>query len=391
MYSKLDASQQRFYHYLVSHSFLIGLFPFFIPVYLWRIGFSLSEISLYISLAGFTYCFGVWIWDRVKETLGWRNVVLATFAIELLLLTLVLRQENSGFIFMFGILNGIYNAAYWMTQRTFFVSSISAGKSGNAYGNLQIVVLVVLKIGMLIGGYLLEQRGFLSILVLSALMAGLACVTTFLLRINFATGLDSKKYQPVPVKTGLMYNDRYNARGVFIFDGILLYLESHFWLLSLFFISNENFTTLSLIVIFLGITFSILFYFVKKTIDRTTSTFMYTLSLAGYTLSWLLRVLLPQMNQQIMVIFLVLIAFLTALFRLNFNKRFFDHAVGNQPHQYLVAKSYLSQLGIAVWYFIAAIALYKWQIDDTSRLSALYLAAIPMMFFYWKYLPANSD
>jgi len=391
MYSRLSLEQQRFYQHLIFHSFLIGLFPFFIPVYLWQIGFSLAGIAIYISMTGISFCFSIWLWDRAKEILGWRQIVIASFVIELILLVIVLKQNNDIFIFLFAFITGIYNCVFWMTQRTFFISSITLGESGNAYGNLQIVVVVVLKLGMLTGGYLLEQRGFLSILALSTLIAGLACVSTFLLGLNFSASLDDKNYQPIPLQTGLRFNDKYNARGVFIVDGILLYLESHFWLLTLFFLSNENFTTLSLIVIVLGISFSALFYLVKRLIDRTTTTLIYSVSLAGYAFSWLLRALLPQMSQKIMIIALIAIAFLTALFRLNFNKRFFDHALGDHQHKYLVAKSYISQLGLAVWYLMVGFILFIWQANAITHLSMLYFAALPLMFFYWKYLPRNPD
>jgi len=390
MYSKPSIEQRRFYQHLIFNSFLIGLFPFFIPVYLWQIGFSLTGIALYISMTGISFCFSIWIWDRAKLILGWRQMVVATFVIELILLLIVLQQDNDTFIFLFALITGIYNCTFWMTQRTFFISSIKHGESGNAYGNLQIVVVLVLKLGMLTGGYLLEQRGFLSILALSTLIAGLACASTFLLNLDFSASLDDRNYQPIPLKTGLRFNDSYNARGVFIVDGALLYLESHFWLLSLFFLSNENFTTLSLIVIVLGISFSALFYLVKRLIDRTTSTLIYTISLAGYAFSWLLRALLPQMSQKVMIIALIAIAFLTALFRLNFNKRFFDHALGDKQHQYLVAKSYLSQLGLAVCYFMVGIVFFVSQKNEINHLSMLYLAALPLMFFYWKYLPRRS-
>jgi len=387
MFSNLGVERQRFYHFLISNSLLIGLFPFFIPVFLWRSGFSLAGIAFYISMTGLSFCLGIWIWDRIKVKLGWRRMVILAFALEILLLLSVLGDENDSFIFIFAFLTGLYNCAYWMTQRTLFIGSIHPGNSGNAYGNLQIVVLLALKLAMLTGGFLLEQKGFLSILIVSTIIAISACISIYLLKIDFSKSIEAGDFQPVSLKTSLQFKDEFGARKMFWVDGIFLYLESHFWLLSLYFIADENYTMLSLIVIVLGVSFSLIFFLLKRTIDKQTSAYIYQVTLYGYILSWVLRALLPQMSQSIMVVSLIAIAFLTALFRLTFNKRFFDHALISDKHQYIVAKGYLSQIGLAVWYLLAGCALLLWEQSAANQLCALYLAVLPLMIVYWKYQP----
>jgi hypothetical protein len=45
-------TRNTFYQYLGLHSLLIGIFPFYIPVFLWKQGFNIGDISFFIAIAG---------------------------------------------------------------------------------------------------------------------------------------------------------------------------------------------------------------------------------------------------------------------------------------------------------------------------------------------------
>ena len=76
-----------------------------------------------------------------------------------------------------------------------------------------------------------------------------------------------------------------------------------------------------------------------------------------------------------MHIVVLCVAFLTAFFRLSFNKRLFDNAQKALPLTYLMAKTYASQVGVMVFFGAMAASVYlDWNpLElDTQHLYAIY-------------------
>jgi len=285
IFSSLEPAQSRFYYFLIIHSVLIGLFPFFIPLFLWRMDFSLAGISFYIAITGFSFCLALFSWDRLHQRLGPCLLFVLSLLLELALLLSAFFAQYDWFIICFGLLSGCFSCLYWMTQRTLFLETITSKNSGDSFGNLQIVVLIALKIGMLCGGVLLERAGLLSVLSISILIVLLGLVGLKILAIDLQSFQEPTPLNAVTIKQSFQFKDNYHSRKVFLIDGIFLFLESHFWLLSLFFIADENFTHLSLLVIALGVVFSALFWVTKKVIDQVTGDRLYQFTVLGYALS----------------------------------------------------------------------------------------------------------
>ncbi len=81
------------------------------------------------------------------------------------------------------------------------------------------------------------------------------------------------------------------------------------------------------------------------------------------------------MSPYLMHFVIVSVAFLTAFFRLSFNKRLFDNAQSGSPLTYLMAKTYGSQMGVIVVFGVLAASVhYHWftlQLD-TQNLNVIY-------------------
>jgi len=391
IFSRLQPVQSRFYYFLILHSVLIGLFPFFIPLFLWRMDFSLAGISFYIAITGFSFCLALFTWDRLHQRLGPHLLFVLSLLLELTLLLCAVYAQYDWFILGLGLLSGCFSCLYWMTQRTLFLETITSKNSGDSFGNLQIVVLIALKIGMLCGGVLLERAGLLSVVSVSILIILLGLVGVRMFAIDLQAFQKRSPLAPVTMKQWFQFKDNYHSRKVFLIDGIFLFLESHFWLLSLFFIADENFTHLSLLVIALGLVFSALFWVTKKIIDQVTGDRLYQFTVLGYALSWVLRAALPGTSNLVFVVNLVLITFLTSLFRLTFNKRFFDHALESNPHHYLVVKSYLSQAVLMIFFILVGVAMLRWESAPSTSLTLVYCLAAPLSIIYWFYKARSSQ
>ena len=382
---------KQFFQFLGIHSFLIGLFPFFVPVFLWQQGLDLSQVSFFIAVTGIGFVVSLWIWDRIHKQIGFRHIIATSFVIEIILLASVFMVEYTPFLLLFGLLNGAYNCFFWITQRALFFETISPENSGRKFGNFQIFVVVVLKAGIFCGGFMLDKTGYLSVFLVSVMIASGAIAFFMLHKAPPTLPRSLVDDPPLSMASLIRFRDRFGSKTAFIIDGLFLFLESYFWVISLFLLTHESFWKLGLLVILLTVLFSGLFLFIKNSIDTMRPQTIYRIAVAAYAGSWLLRSLVDEMLPLAgLFILLVLITFGTSFFRLAFNKRFFDLAKQTSAHQYLFLKSYYSQFFIALFFSVIGVALhYTAQADQL--LSLIYLPAAGLAMLYLLYRPAGES
>jgi len=341
---------RSFYIFTGIHSFLIGLFPFYIPVYLYTIGLTLNRICFFVAVTGAGFCLALFLWDRLCRRVPFHLWIVCSFFSEILLLSMFFLEKDTFFILVAGLVNGFFNCNFWIIQRLLFVRSTGPQNSGRNFGNSQIYVFIILKAGILLGGFLLEESGFIALYLISASIVLLSAVvfSCCLMKTDIKGVINQSK--PISLLSITRFKDGCRSRSVFGIDGVLLYFESYYWLLSLFFIVRENFLQLGLAVIILAILFGFIFLFIKSNIDSLPEQMVYRTAVALYAISWVLRgILSDDINTTFLLVLLLLIAICTALFRLSFNKRFFDNAEKVSPYEYILMKSYFSQFFLALF------------------------------------------
>lgn len=381
---------RTFYQYLGLHSMLIGIFPFFIPVYLWSNGFELGEVSLFIAAGGAGFCIGLWSWDRLRTRISLVQIIGLSLVLEImLLLNVMILKMDLAVLVLLGVSYGVYNCFVWTTQRALFFERVDSSNSGRRYGNLQIFVGLLLQVGILAGAYLLDQKGLSSIVVVSLVI----CIAGLVMFILYSPGTPANlvAFQPVSVGEFLGFRDSDNSRLIFIVDGVYLFLESFFWIISLFLLAHESFMTLGALVLSLAVIFAILFYLLKNTIDKLCRKKVYQFAVVLYAASWGLRGLVDQdLSLAWLFGFLVVITFCTSFFRLAMNKRFFDLARDTRSHRYLILKSYFSQLTIAIVFGLFGVVMLG-QANSENLLIPIYWAAAAGALVFLGYGRARYD
>ncbi len=373
----------RFYQFLGCHSLLIGLLPFYLPVFLWGNGHGLAQICLLIGVSGLSFCAALKFWQPLSTRRSTAWLFSLTFGLECLLVAIAITQfQNTPYLIALGICNGVYNAFFWTTQRTLFLQILGGNDSGRQYGNFQIFVSVFLKLGILVGGWLLARDGALALLLISALLGLIA--TFWFYRFDNSVPLHSN--EPISLKQSLMFKDKHNSRAIFVADGFFLFLESHVWSLSLFIIAEEDYARFGVVVVVLAVVFGLLFYVLKNTIDRIAGQFVFRLAVLLYGASWLLRIFADNgLPAQILLILLVCITFCSSFFRLAFNKRFFDIAGTQQGVRYLLIKSYITQFWLGIGFLLLAAVLWGSNISDTLVFTLMYVSASILSLIYLGY------
>ncbi len=392
-----------FYKFLGVHSLLIGLLPFFLPVYLWQQGLSLAGLCILIGVSGLSFASVLGLWQKLIKRPSTQLLIKVTFALELVLVVVVGLSTTvpgaalfiqpgvestmtlSGMLIAaaaIGFANGLYNAFFWTTQRTLFLQMLGDNDTGKQYGNFQIFVTLFLKAGILLGGFLLDTGGFVWLLALSAGISFSA--STWLA--GAAPEQPNTNHPPVTLRRSLQHRDDQGSRETFMTDGIFLYLESHFWTLSLFLLVREDYSRLGVTVVVLALVFGVAFYLMKNRIDQLPVERVYRAAVWLYAASWLLRFTLNETSDgSSMLVALIVITFCSSFFRLAFNKRFFDVARKKGAVEYLLIKSYSSQSCLGVTFLSLGLLLVAIPTGDVPVLQYLYLPAAALSLVYLRY------
>jgi len=376
---------RTFYLFSAIHSFLLGLLPIFIPVILWDKGLKVDDIAWFVALSAVGFLIALTIWDRLRANANWSVIIALSFILQMMLVGLLIWDAQWVLLSAGAIINGAAGCFYWSTQRLLFESITSDKNSGNTFGNFQILVVFSLKFGILIGSFLLDSEYINTLIFLSfsASLIGFYLLNKLLHKTHHLLS----KLQPVAFSLSeiLSFKDEYRSKSIFMVDGLFLFLESYFWVLTLYMLTKESLSTLGLLIVALSVLLAVIFFVMKKVIDKVNAHLIFMVSIVGYALAWFLRGELTLQTSSVLLYGgMLLIAFLSSFFRLAFNKRFYDIASANQPVYYIVCKSYYSQFMIIFFFSLIAL-LASFGNDPLNQLQIIYDLAIPLVFIYFLY------
>ncbi|RBW46504.1 hypothetical protein DS885_07960 [Psychromonas sp. B3M02] len=381
----MSALTRTFYLFTGFHSFLLGLMPLFIAVILWDKGLTISDIASFIALTAVGFILALYYWDRLRAQHSWTKLISLSFLLQSLFVMLLIWGSHDYLISIGALVNGAAGCFYWSTQRLLFQAITEDNNTGNTFGNFQILVVFALKVGVLIGSYLLGMEYFVGLLVLSLALSLLGFVWVNK-SLNNHTQLDKLKQVPAfTLQQVAKFQDQHRSSLIFVVDGLFLFLESYFWMLTIYMLTQENVMQLGLILIALSILLALIFFVIKKYIDRVNAQKIYRIAVLGYAFSWAIRGFLDkEMDSLVIYSGLLLAAFLSNFFRLAFNKRFYDIARQDKPTRYIICKSYYSQFMLVVFFSIIAVFTMT---SDTAihQLQVIYYLCTPLVLVYFVY------
>ncbi|QUM75642.1 hypothetical protein HWV00_04995 [Moritella sp. 24] len=367
------------------HSFVIGLLPFYLPILIWLQYQTLAPLTEFIAWTGVGYILALWGWHHLFIRGYWRTLIALSFVLEISLIYIALFHVADTHLMILGLLNGLFNCSYWMMQRVLFNSISGSNNTGRLFGNLQLILGLSLKLGILFGGYFMQTQPWV-IFTLSIIAALAFCVMAFTSLTTQTFVYERSDHQQA--KSNISIRDKI----VFLVDGPFLYLESYLWVVSIFHLTNSDTSQFSLTVIALSLALAFIFYFIKNTIDKQSQYRLYQVATLLYLGGWLMRGWIsPDWGSFAIGLGLLSIAFATALFRLYFNKRFYDKAKQQANYHYLVSKSLYSQLGIVLFFTALTVTLNL----TVFSLSQIYWGVLPLIIVYVLYqqtsTPVNNN
>jgi len=379
-----------FHGFVAVHFFLNGLLPVYIPVVLYQHGYNLAAIAGYISISAVGFLLALRLWQYIFLARGLWPIFIISFAAQACLIAVTLTLFRIDYLVVYvisALLYGAVNCLLWTSQRTLFIAVLRQKNTpcglpptGRLLGNFQIVTVLAIKLGLLVGAFLIAKN---ALLLVATLALGVAISSVIVLALIVprsklhAQQLLGQNAVPAVAHLGwkkmLGYRDLHHSRLMFYIDGLFLFAESFFWVFSLYLLSHEDIQQLSILLVTVGILLGFVFWLLKNRIDHIDPQKIYLTAVLCYSMSWVLRATMDVNYSLVITNFSILvIAFATAFFRLCFNKRMFDNAHAGAVLTYLLAKTYASQVGLMLMYGALALALYSG-----------WLGALGLQGIYW--------
>jgi len=268
---------RSFYLFVTIHSFLIGLLPIFIPIILWNKGLAIADIAYFIALSAIGFIIALYFWDRLRAAAYWSKIVALSFFFEILLVIILLWDFAPLLLSLGALINGAAGCFYWSTQRVLFQRITQTSNSGNRFANFQILVMIAIKLGILLGSYLLAaaQINLLIIIFLSISTLGYCLLRrTLVSQIELLNSSQPKAFSLLEV---INFKDAFKSKMIFFIDGLFLFLESYFWVLSLYLLTQQNLLKLGLLIVLLSLLLAFVFYLLKSVLIVLTCS-VYSLS-----------------------------------------------------------------------------------------------------------------
>ena len=258
----MDNNQKKFSSYVFLSSFGRNLIEDFIPIILYKCGFSLIEVIFYYLLVNiFSLLLSypcVWISNKYSnKVLGIIGII--SFAILQILLNFI--YKSNLFIIMLSFMYALYRRGYWLSRRFYNLRVIRKQNISSTYSLISIINHLGVIFSTYIGSLLLD---FLTIKILTIISIVLFLVSLIpLYLLNFEHKEKSCKLEPF--KTFKLIP----KSNIFLFGAYeLINVIKFLFTMYLFIYVKDNFQTIGILNLITNLSTIIFAYLYGKKINK---------------------------------------------------------------------------------------------------------------------------
>ena len=374
---------QLFYLFTGIHSIHSGLFIFYIPIFLWLEFHSFAFISLFIGIAGIFFTLSLRVFEHILSKYSLPVLLLSSFLFPSICFFFFLLGIDS-FFYIVSIMYGTYMCWYYTLHRILFIHITTQNTTGKTFGSFQVFVFLILKATLLISAFFLEKESCILLFFLSLLFSCIGMIFFYFKSFSFQKAQEILHYKIISFKK-IRYFLFHSSGFMFVIDGIFLYLESFFWVITLYFIANGNFIYTAALIVILSFFFAIIHWLLKNKIDHISGHMLFQICVFLYAGAWVIRSFIIDISSFIILsIGLVVVTFSTVLFRLTLHKRFYDNARKFPYYEYMIAKSYITQFSLSLFFLLMSLFLFH-NMPDMKSFDWFYLVFAMLSLGYLRY------
>ena len=264
----MDENQKKFSLYVFLSTFSRNLIEVFIPVILYKFGYSLKEVLIYYLLVNaFSLLIShpcVLIANKYgNKTLAIVGII--SFVISQILLNFISR--SSIYILILAFSYALYRRGYWMSRRFYNMKIIKKDKISTTYSIIAVINQLGVIFSTFIGAVLLDYVG-INVLTVIAILFFLASVIP-LYKLNFHSENINKKIELKNTLKKIPKRDLY-LFGTYELKNVVTFLFA----LYIFIYIKDNYQAIGILNMLTNIALMIFTYLFGKRLDKSNKNFL---------------------------------------------------------------------------------------------------------------------
>lgn len=352
----LHDKMSKIYIFQAIMIFVKGLIGVFVPVYLYKLGYSVIEVIIYTNLILLTYLLFIPFSIKLIKKFGFKYVLLLSIPVYILHIT-TLNFLNKGIIFyhLAWFSFGIYMAIFWLAMHSEIALNGSSAHRSSQIGTLQIITTIFATLAPIFGGFFLQYLGYLKLLIFSTIF-----LIGALLPLLFSKDLTLKKYDFNYRDYVRLLSSKKNegSKKAFLAEGVEILLSLNIWPIVLFILLNENFLNLGLLYSFISFLSVIFIMYIKNYLDKKDKHELLVASTKFMSVSWFLRAIIIFLSS----IFLYFIETFSKLvynvYSLSYTSIFYNNAKNTEFMDYIILRELYIFIGKAIVSILFIIIIY---------------------------------
>ena len=309
----MDTNQKKFSLYVFLSTFSRNMIEVFIPVILYKFGFSLKDVLIYYLLVNafsllFSYPFVLFANKFGNKALAIIGVI--SFVVVQLLLNYIV--DSYIYITIVAFSYALYRRGYWMSRRFYNMKIIRKDKISTTYSIISVINQLGVVISTFIGAVLLDYVG-IDILTIIAIAIFLSSIIP-LYKLNFHSENLNKKIELKDTLNKIPKRDLF-LFGTFELKNVVNFLFS----LYIFIYVKNNYQAIGVLNMITNIALMIFTYLFGKKLDKSNKNFL-SFSILLTVITYLLK---ANVTAYLLLIVSFIEGFSSKMHDISINKQFY--------------------------------------------------------------------
>ena len=264
----MNSNQKKFGIYVFFSTFSRNLIEVFIPVILYKYGFSLKEILLYYLLANVISLIISYPFVQISKKYSNKMLaILGIVAFVVLQISLNFITQSYKYIFLIATFFAIYRRGYWISRRYYNLNVVQDKNIATTYSIISIINQLGIIFSAYLGSIILDYINLKLLTIFAILLFLASTIPLFLL--DFKHEINNKKIQLLEIFKNISKSDVY-LFGSYELVNVIKFLIPVY----LFIYVKNTYQTIGIVNLITNLALIIFTYLFGKKLDKSKNDYL---------------------------------------------------------------------------------------------------------------------
>ena len=264
----MNSNQKKFGIYVFFSTFSRNLIEVFIPVILYKYGFSLKEILLYYLLANVISLIISYPFVQISKKYSNKLLaILGIIAFVVLQISLNFITQSYKYIFLIATFFAIYRRGYWISRRYYNLNVVQDKNIATTYSIISIINQLGIIFSAYLGSIILDYINLKLLTIFAILLFLASTIPLFLL--DFKHEINNKKIQLLEIFKNISKSDVY-LFGSYELVNVIKFLIPVY----LFIYVKNTYQTIGIVNLITNLALIIFTYLFGKKLDKSKNDYL---------------------------------------------------------------------------------------------------------------------